>query len=478
VDEVIDEAAVYRAMLREDLCGFIGETFTTVSAGDTYQPNWHIDAIAHHLTLCAQGRIRRLVITVPPRTLKSIAVSIAFVAWVLARDPTRRFICISYSDELAEKFSRDTRAVMMAPWYREVFPGTSIDPAHNTKSDFGTTAGGSRLATSVGGTLTGLGAHFLIVDDPLKAGDAYSAPARAKLQRFFTSTLLSRLDNQQEGVIIIVQQRLHEDDLAGYVLRENPGGWTVLNLPAIAPLDEKIAVGRGIWHQRREGELLHPAYLPRRVLDDLKAGMPSADYAAQYQQSPQAPDGNIVRKAWIRWYGHDDRLWRTYDRIVVSVDAAFSGEDGASYTAITTWHRQKDGGVTKFFLLDVVRRRLEFPELVTMLRDICRRLPKPVVLIENKASGQSLIQTIRKERFASPIPINPERDKVSRMQAAAFAFEQGRVFLPHKAPWLEVYLDELLHFPNGRFDDQVDSTSQILNWDHMRPSTRVSSGYF
>ena len=208
--------------LRQDLTAFIQHSFQTVAPGHVYQHNWHIDAIAWHLEQCLDGRIKRLIITLPPRHLKSHCASVAFPAWVLGRNPGKRIICASYSNDLAVTLARDCHAVMTSAWYRKVFPKTRLDPSKNAAIDFSTTARGFRLATSVGGSLTGRGGNIILVDDPLKAADAMSDAERDRVNEWFRNTLYSRLDNKAEDCIVIIMQRLHVDDLVGHLLKNRP----------------------------------------------------------------------------------------------------------------------------------------------------------------------------------------------------------------------------------------------------------------
>jgi hypothetical protein len=184
-------------VLRRDLVGFVRKAFGTVSPGLSFIPNWHIEAICHELAKVVSGETNRLIITMPPRHLKSICASVALPAWVLGHDPTRRIISVSYAQDLAVKHGNDCRAVMSSDWYRRVFPGTEIDAAKNTETEIMTTKRGSRLATSVGGVLTGRGGNMIIIDDPLKPADAMSDTARERHIEWYSTTLISRLDNKR-----------------------------------------------------------------------------------------------------------------------------------------------------------------------------------------------------------------------------------------------------------------------------------------
>jgi hypothetical protein len=285
--------ALLDAVLRSDLYAFVQAAFPIVAGGQVLQRNWHLEAITAALTDAINGKSRRLIITVPPRSLKSICASVALPAFALGQDPSRNIICVSYSDVLSRKHGNDRRALMHSPMYRRVFPHTRISPSKDTEAEIRTAAGGSRLTTSVGGTLTGRGGNLLIIDDPLKPQDAQSESARDSLKQWYSNTLLSRLDHKSEGSIIVVMQRLHPDDLVGHLLEE--GGWTHLNLPAIAETECSIALGNHRYHHRRIGDLLHPERENEAALHELKTSMGSMEFSAQYQQAPVPLGGNLIK---------------------------------------------------------------------------------------------------------------------------------------------------------------------------------------
>jgi hypothetical protein len=211
---------------RQDFVSFIRMSFDLLH-GEPLLMNWHIEAMAHHLEQVRLGRITRLMINLPPRYLKSLVTSVAFPAWVLGHDPTTRLIVASYGSDLAVKLANDCRTVINSPRYKSIFPGLQISRMKNTESEIATTRGGFRLATSIDGSLTGRGGHIMIIDDPLKPSDASSDPKREHVNAWFKNTLYSRLDDKQKGAIIIVMQRLHDDDLCGF--DPPPLKWSDLN---------------------------------------------------------------------------------------------------------------------------------------------------------------------------------------------------------------------------------------------------------
>ena len=459
----MNEQKILNALLRENLNAFIRKTFDTVSAGDTYSGNWHLHAIAYHLMLCAQGDIRRLIITLPPRSLKSISASVAFPAWLLGHDPTRKIICVSYSYDLAVKHSIDTRVVMESEWYQRCFPHAQLNPSKNTQHEFMTKKLGYRLATSVGGTLTGRGGNLIIIDDPHKSDEVESDTKRENVITWYRNTLVSRLNDKQKDVIIVIQQRLHEDDLAGHLLAA--GGWTHLNLPAIAEDAESILVGDGQYHHREEGEALHPEKEPIESLAQMKQDMGSYAFAAQYQQRPAPLGGGIIKWAWFKHRYAQIPVKQEGDWVIQSWDTASSTGQMNDYSVCTTW-LIRNGNC---YLLDVLRERLEFPRLRQTVVNHGITWRADMIIIENANAGMGLIQDLQTNCHTLQIKgMTPKGDKSTRMIQVTPILETGKVILPKDAPWLPEFQSELVHFPNGKFDDQVDSLSQFLEWFRHR----------
>jgi predicted phage terminase large subunit-like protein len=450
--------ALLDSLLRHDLAAFTQRCFQTVVPGQTYLPNWHIEAIAHQLERCRQREIRRLIVTLPPRSLKSICASVAFPAFALGHDPRLRIVCASYSQDLAAKHARDFRTILGSAWYRRLFPHTRIDHHKNTEGEIQTTAQGYRLSTSVGGTLTGRGGNLILIDDPMKPAERMSEVKRAAVAEWYDSTLTSRLDCKTQDAIVLIMQRLHVDDLVGHVLDKDET-WTHLNLPAIAEEDEEIPLGDGHAYRRRAGELLHPEREPREVLEELRAAMGSQAFSAQYQQAPVPAGGALIKGDWFRTYGRAPDRARG-ERVIQSWDTATKAGTTNDYSVCTTWlMRGKE-----YYLLDVLRKRLEYPDLRRTILSHAAAHLATAVLIEDAGTGAPLIQDLRREGKLRPIPIRPEHDKIVRLEAQSAVIEAGHVLLPKNAPWLDDFRAEILAFPYGRYDDQVDSLSQFLSW--------------
>ena len=466
-----NDPKVVEAILRKDFYAFIQAVFPLVSPNSPLMRNWHLEAMAYYLTRVLNGEIRRLIITVPPRSLKSICASVAFPAFALGHRPELRFICASYAENLARAHSRSCRDVMRSPLYQRLFPHTKIVPGQDNQAEFATTRGGYRMATSVGGTLTGRGGNFAIIDDAMKAQDTFSETGRGTVLEWFGHTLLSRLDNKAADSIVVVMQRLHVDDLAGHLLDQ--GGWTHLNLPAIAESEHDVPIGPGRVHGRKLGELLHPEREPQSVLDEAKYEMGSMAFAAQYQQEPVIEDGNLIKWSWFRFYDAPPQRMAG-DKIIVSWDTALSEKELASYSVALV--AQVLGETV--YVLDVIRERLEYPELrrkVIALHQKWRHACDGYfLLIENKGSGMGLIQDLAREHIRA-IGIDPKGDKIMRMNNQTGRIEAGSVLLPRRAFWLEEFRRELCAFPGGRHDDQVDAFSQALD-RAFAPSRQIRIG--
>src|SRR5215469_18723401 len=288
------------AVYRTNFGAFCYRAFEALNPGQPLIANWHIDAICCAVQESVTGTARkRLVVNLPPRSLKSFILSVALPAWLLGREPSTRSICASYSDELAAKFSRDCRALMETQFYKRIFPATRLNPKKTSEREFETTKRGFRLATSVGGTLTGRGGGVLIVDDPIKANDADSEVARRGAIDWFRNTALSRLDDPPNSLVCIAMQRLHVDDLAGILIDQ---GWPKLVLPAIATEAADYVTGPDEVYHRPEGQLLQPQRDSSEALEELKRDLGSRVFAAQYQQNPTPPDGNMIKAAWLGRY--------------------------------------------------------------------------------------------------------------------------------------------------------------------------------
>ncbi len=452
--------AEYYALLRKDLNGFIERAFYELNPQSAFLPGKYIELLAATLDKCRTGKTKRLIINLPPRTLKSHAASVAFPAWLLGHDPTIQIICASYGQDLANKHARDTRSLLGSDFYRHLFPGTVLSQAKLAVDDFMTTQQGFRMATSVGGVLTGRGADVIILDDILKPEDALSESRRKAANEWYSSTLLSRLNSKEHGVIIIVMQRLHQDDLVGEVTDHE--SWEVLSLPAIALDDEHHPYSDFFGEQsfvRKAGEALHPERDSVEIYQKIRETIGEYNFQSQYQQSPMSREGGLIKKSWLKFY-EPGKFPNNFMWTLQSWDTACKIGDANDYSVCTTW---KLVG-RNYYLVDVFRERLTYPELKKCAVELFRKFNPIKVVIEDQASGTALIQEITSAGVycAEAFKPAPGSDKLVRFAAHSIKFENGRVFLPHQAPWLDEYVREITGFPGCKHDDQVDSTSQAL----------------
>jgi predicted phage terminase large subunit-like protein len=434
-------------------------SFLELNPQTKFLSNWHIEVIAAELEACRLGKTTRLIINVPPRSLKSHGASVALPAWLLGHNPSAQIICASYAQDLANKHALDCRSLMAGPWYQGLFP-TRLSRERQAVDEFVTTQKGFRLATSVGGVLTGRGADFLIIDDPLKPDEALSDTQRKAVNEWYDHTLYTRLNNKQTGCIILIMQRLHEDDLVGHVLAQGP--WKVLSFPAIAEHDEEHIIETPFGHRefrRRSGEALHPEREPLEVLHHIRETVGEYNFAGQYQQNPAPLGGGMVKAEWFKTYTEAD-LPRPFELILQSWDTANKASDLSDYSVCTTWGlKQKN-----LYLLNVLRQRMEYPELKRMVRAQAETDGAKTILIEDKASGTQLIQELVNEGVHGITKYTPKMDKIMRLHSTTSTIENGFVYLPEKAPWLREFVHEVVTFPKGKHDDQADSMSQALDW--------------
>jgi len=451
------EMAVFKAVLRADFATFLRKCFETLNPGTVFQDSEHLRVLASRLSDVAEGKTKRLIINLPPRSLKSIAASVALVAWYLGHNPSAEVICASYASDLSAKFAFDCRKIMTSPWYEAIFP-TRVDRKKSAASNFLTVQGGARLAASVGGGVTGRGADLIVIDDPAKPDEMMSEVQRENVKNWFRSTIYSPLNNKAEARIVVAMQRLHVEDLTGSLLRDGGEKWEHLKLPARAEQDEMFVYQTASGpktYVRKAGELLQPARESDETLAQTRAALGAYLFAAQYQQEPMLPDGNLVN---INWFPRYTEVPQKFDRIFQSWDTASTASELNSFSVCTTW------GVKgkHIYLIGVYRKHVEYPDLKRAVHEQARLHRPQVIVVEDKSSGIALLQELRREGVYSVKAFKPDKDKTIRMRAQTALMEQGQVWLPKEAPWLAAYEMELMLFPYAQHDDQADSTSQAL----------------
>ncbi|MCH9754000.1 MAG: phage terminase large subunit [Alphaproteobacteria bacterium] len=450
---------IYKLACREYFAFFMREVFGIINPGVQFNNNWHIDMICQYLQLVSDGTIKRLIINIPPRSLKSTIISICWPAWLLGNSPSKRIICASYGQKLADKLSIDTRHLINSRLFSQIFPKTKVVKDQNTKNKFMLTERGFRFATSVGGMITGEGGDILILDDPHNASDINSQKKRQKSIDWFRQTFATRLDNKKDGAIVIVMQRLHHQDLTGFLTKTQKEEWEVLSIPSVALEDIKYNFNsfNYVFHKNT---LLHPKREGINDIERIRRDLGSFNFSAQYLQNPIVIKDGMIKPSWINYYKKPLPLSIDKD-VVLSLDTAIKSGDNNSYTVCTVWGKNSGN----FYLLDVFRDKVEYPALKEKVLQMYNKWNPSKILIEDKSSGQVLLQDLKRCNYSMPlVPIKVTKDKFLRFASVSPLFEYNRVFIDNEATWCDEYKKEILSFPNSINDDQVDSTSQYLNY--------------
>lgn len=447
-----------RELASRRLQEFVRQAWSVVEPGTPFVPGWHLDAICEHLEAISRGEIKNLLITIPPRHMKSLAVSVFWPCWEWIRNPQRRWLYTSYAEGLSIRDSLRCRRLIQSPWYQTCFGDRfALTGDQNEKHRFETNKGGCRIASSVGGSNTGEGGDRIICDDPHNVQEAESSVIRQSACDWWDRVMSTRLNDPKTGAKVIIMQRVHEADLAGHVLEQ--GGYEHLCLPAEYDGGHRIT-GIGWEDPRKEpGELLWPAQFGATQLAELKLRLGSYATAAQLQQRPSPADGGILKRSWWHYYEERPDL-NGCDEILQSWDLAFKDSNNGSYVVGQVWGRWGP----QMVLLDQVRARMSFPETLAAFRDLTARWPMAgAKLVEDKANGPALIATLKQE-IPGIVAIQPDGTKEARAHSVSPWIESGDVVLPHPslAPWIEDFVEECSVFPKGAHDDQVDCCTQAL----------------
>jgi predicted phage terminase large subunit-like protein len=445
--------------------------------------NWHIDAICEHLEAVTHGRIRRLLINVPPGHLKSLLVAVFWPAWVWLHDPSWRAIFASYSGDLSIRDSVRCRDLLESEWYQGTFrPSWEFKTDQNVKSHFENTARGSRSATSVGGKGTGFRADCVVFDDPLNVEEYPSERALAAAISWWDKRMSSRLNDMRTGARIGIMQRLHENDPSGHLIRRKT--YVHLNLPTEFDPDKRCETKIGFRDPRTEhGQLLFPEMFPPAVIAEAKEDLGEYGFAGQHNQNPAPAGGGIFKTHWFRfWYRPTDgrpprhqtkmpdgevhfheqcELPDRFDELWQSWDMAFKKTASTDRIAGQVWGVQQ----ARRFLLSAVCRRMSFIETLEAVRNVTKDFPAAAgKLVEDKANGPAVMNSLEDE-IGGLIPVEPHGSKEARAHAVSPIVEAGNVYLPH--PALYPATKELMHvlttFPNVAHDDEVDAFTQFLN---------------
>lgn len=507
-----------KAGLEESLIRFHRGAWRTFDPA-TYVHNWHIDALADHLTGVTRGHIKRLCITEPPRTMKSSMVCCSWPPWIWSQPSAKRgplsgphvkFIGTAYDPKkLAIRDASKSRRIIDSPWYQDRWGDRfHILKDRDTSSMYENSAGGFRFSTSIGGGLTGEGGDILVVDDPINAKKANWDSAREAVNTWWDETVPTRLNDLQTGAFVIIMQRLHEDDLVGHVLTKEDD-WVHLNLP----MEFDPALDTRTWFpgyseeegdeplfedpRKEAGELLWPERFPEDVVDKLKTSLGPYAAAAQLQQSPTPRGGGIISRDWWQVYDNDAYMqsqgaeftdgvlhFPRCSLLIGSIDTAYGEKDENAWSAMTVWGVWSDKrGRPKIVMMEAwrVRKPLRaiYPPgcetddekrvywgLSEKVADTIERRNLDAVLIENKTKGGDLEREVRRligKGDCQLILLEPEGNKVARLHACQPMFADEMIYAPDKA-WAETVMTEVSQFPKSKFKDYTDTVSQALIW--------------
>jgi len=460
------------------------------------QTNWHLHDMAMHLEAVADGDIRRLIINVPPRSSKTSLATICFLPWIWAQSshgpnsgPHVSAMYVSYNESLSMEHNVACRRLIKSEWFQSLWGDRfSLLDDVDTKSAFANDKGGKRFISSIGSRVTGKGADIIVLDDPNATNDAESEAVLKTTNDYYDNTLRSRLNNKKTGAIICIQQRVAEQDLTGHLLEKYPGEFDHFMVPLEFEPDRSFPTSIG-WQDPRteDGEPLWP----ERFDEEFVAGEKRNPwvYAAQYQQRPAPRGGGIIKSDW--WTLWDAKEYPLFDYVLASLDTAYGSKETADHSAMTIWGvfsedivnraerymdhegRVVDGNIgpnvfaPKVMLIYAWSKNLQFHELIQETVAQCRKYKVDMLLVENKASGISIAQELRRayrnERFGVQL-INPgNMDKVARLHSVVPIFTNGLIYAPDKQ-WSQMVIDQVANFPKGRLKDVVDTCSQALRF--------------
>ncbi len=488
------EAALVELALRrqaeDDFYTFVKLAWHIVEPGAKFQGGWALKSICEHLEEVYYGRIKRLLINQPPRTGKSSLISVLWPVWVWVKNSSEQFMCISYAESLAKRDNVKARRLIKSKWFQTRWPHIQLTDDQDTKNYVENTLGGHRYVTGCDGSVTGFGANTLICDDLNSVRDS-SETMLESAQSFFTDVLPTRFNDFKTGKMVVVQQRTDTKDISGWIMANQKKEYTCLILPMefeesrrciTVPL--KSTNGEP-WQDPRteEGELLWPERFGPKELKLLKSAL-SSEYqiAGQLQQRPAPSEGGMIKRAWWKPWKEDSPP--TIRFVIQAWDTAMSLKDKAAYSACVTFGIFKDDHQhDSLILLSAWRKRVEFPDLYKAVqrmakdyratsedRPVNERYAPDLILVEEKASGIQLIQTLNKTGIIL-VGWRPDKygDKIERVRRVTHLLEAGRVYVPYRGPdfskpraYADFLISQAALFPKGDGADLVDCTTMIL----------------
>ena len=455
--------ALLKVRAEGSLRQYIEEAWRILEPSVPFLPNWHLDLLCEYLEAITAGQVRRLLVNMPPRYMKSLLVTVLWPTWEWIRHPGRRWIFASYTESLALKHSLDRRNVLQSPWYQGRWGRrVALATDQNEKGEFLNTARGHMIATSIGASILGKGGDRIVVDDPHNPTQIESDTQREAALTYYCHTLATRLDNKKQGAIIVVMQRLHERDLSALCLDL---GFTHVCLPAEADDRTTIMFPSGRQLIREPGDLLWPAREGRPELDEQKKVLGTRMFTAQYQQQPTPAGGAIFKRDWFKFY--DPMNMPQAKEYLQSWDLSFKGSESSDFVVGLMAARVG----THIYLMDRRKGQWSFTETCKQIDRLRSQYPDTrKVLVEDAANGPAVINVLERS-IPGLIAVKPQGGKQARAQAASPSVEAGNVWLPdpyvrgHLLPeraWVLDFIDQCCAFPRGAHDDDVDAFTQLV----------------
>jgi predicted phage terminase large subunit-like protein len=455
------------SLLHDDFLAFARKAIRELD-GTRISKDRYLDLLATELMKVAGGTTRRLIINMPPRHLKTQLASVCLSAWILAHDPKKKIMIVTYSEDLARQIARSIRSILQADWFKKLFH-TRIARGHAAAMKFATTAGGEVFAASIDGSVTGFGADMIIVDDPHNVKDAGNLEQLENTIGLFETVVMPRLNNPNKGCVIVIAQRIHDEDLSAYLLAD--GGWTHILLPLIATRDQTFKTAYGTW-VRHEGTLLRPDDYDMDDVERRRTRSVNPAFDLLYQQDVDGQALPPIAAGHFQLYKPDNLSAVPY---VISIDTGTDQGDGRSFSVIQIWASVGN----KHYLVHQYRARCDFHDLCRMAKQLCRRYPRCPVLVERTANGPALITKLKRIWPKRVYEITPRGSKASRLRPHIEAIIAGRIHLPLDAPFSSRFVQEFAEFPHGHHTDQVDAFTQYMDWflnhsDQLQPTGSAS----
>jgi predicted phage terminase large subunit-like protein len=429
-----------------------------VEPGYDFLDGWHIHAIAEHLEAVSRRDIRKLIINIPPRHMKSLQCAVLWPAWEWIARPETRWLFATYAQSLSTRDSVKCRRLIESPWYQARWAERyQLSTDQNQKTRYENDKTGYRLAASVGGAMTGEGGDIIVIDDPHNATDIWSEAIRTSTLEWWDQSISTRLNDKKRGAYVIIMQRLHEQDLVGHILAKETG-WDHLCLPAEYEIKHPYPIASSLGFadpRREEGELLWAEREGRKEIETTKQRLGSYATAGQLQQRPAPNEGGVFKKSWWKFY---EVLPERFDQVVLSWDMAFKETKDSDYVVGQVWGKLGANA----YLIDQVRARMDFPKTLAAFKAQARQYPQAgAKYVEDKANGPAVISSLQHE-IPGLIAVNPEGGKEARAASVTWVVEAGNIHLPRFASLVDDFINECAVFPNGAHDDQVDAMTQAL----------------